>query len=251
MRKIGANPSRDAVAIASLGTLLAATKLQWMLGHVAAYRALYVHYPFWVPEGGKSTLQLALCVLVLFLIYRSGLRDISRELGMHAPVFDALVVAFVISLPLLFGLAASGALVTNLSWRQELYTGFYGNFAEDVVFTGFAFGQLYRRAGWPFWGAVIAVAVVFALGHVEKGTSIGQVLGIFAVTGCGQALLAWLFVRWGMNLWVPFSLHCFTDIWWDLFATGPTALGGALPLMFQLATAATAIALTARLRSRR
>lgn len=237
-------PPKRRIAAVALVTFLVAVNLQWVLTRFHAYTALYARYPFWVPEGGKSVLQILLCALALALLYRIGARSIIRELGLAAPVLRSVAFAFVASAPLLLGLAATGHLAPNLSWPKELYTAFFGNLAEDIVFTGFAFRQLYRRAGWPFWLAVATTAVLFGLGHIEKGTTATQVIGLFLIPGLGQALFAWLFVRWGDNLWVPFALHCFMDFWWDLFAVGDTVLGGAFPFVLQIATALAAILLT-------
>lgn len=237
-------PSRKAIAAATLLTFVLAAHLQSFLVLSPLYRSLYQQFPFYVPESGKSTLQILLCAAMLALLYRIGPRGITRELGLAKSARRAVAFGFVASLPLLLGLTFWGDLARDFSWPKELYVSFYGNLAEDVLFTGFAFHQLHHRVRWPFWTAVLLIAMLFGLGHVEKGTTLGQVVGLFLIPGLGAALFAWLFVQWGENLWVPFALHCFMDVWWNLFAVGPTVLGGAFPFVLQILTAAAAIALT-------
>ena len=96
---------------------------------------------------------------------------------------------------------------------------------------------------------MLAVAVTFGLGHVEKGRTLAQVAGLFAFTGVVLAAFAWLFVAWGDNLWVPVSMHVLLDLWWALFGAGKTAVaGGPLPMVLAGASVALALALTVRRR---
>jgi hypothetical protein len=245
--------SRGTVAVVTLLTFALGTNLQGLLARTAFYVDLYRRYPFYVPEGLKTTLQIALVLVVTALLHRRGARGTADELGLARPFRPAVALALLSTLPLLVGLALIARRVDPAFAPAEVfYTALYSSFAEDLLYTGFAVRQLYRRAGWPFWIAVLGVAVTFGLGHVEKGRTLGQMAGLFAFTGAGLATFAWLFVEWGDNLWVPVSMHVLLDFWWALFGAGATAVaGGPIPMALTVASVALAIALTVRRRRRR
>jgi membrane protease YdiL (CAAX protease family) len=87
-------------------------------------------------------------------------------------------------------------------------------FAEEVLFRGYLFGQLYRRARWGFWLSALIPSALFALGHAYQAGGPLELAGIFAVTGLGGLLGCWLFLRWQCNLWTVFGLHCLMNLWW-------------------------------------
>jgi hypothetical protein len=121
---------------------------------------------------------------------------------------------------------------------------FLAPFAEEVLFRGYVFGQLYRRARWGFWLSALAPSVLFALGHTYQATGVLQLVGIFAVTGLGSILGCWLFVRWKSNLWAVFGLHSLMNLWWEVFGIDDSALGGWIANGARLLTVTIAILLT-------
>jgi membrane protease YdiL (CAAX protease family) len=236
-----------AAALAILGVFALAVSLQELLGQTGFYRAWYARHPFWVPEGFKTTLQIVLVLLATHLLYRRGARGTAEALGLARPLRPALGLALVSTAPLVGALAVAHRPQAAALSAEVFYTAFYSSFAEDLVYIGFAVRGLHRRAGWPLWLAVLAVALVFALRHVWRGRTVPAALGIFAITGAGLALFSWAFMAWGENLWVPVTLHALIDFWWALFGGGETALtAGALPLAGLVASGAVALVLTLR-----
>lgn len=238
--------SRRTVAVVTLLTFALATNMQDLLARTAFYVDWYRRYPFWVPEGLKTTLQIALVVAVTLALHRRGARGTADELGIAPPALPAFRFAFLATLPLLGVLALlTRRLAPDFAPAEAFYTVVYSSFAEDLVYTGFAVRQLHRRAGWPFWLAVLGVAVTFGLGHIEKGRTVAQMAGLFVFTGAGLAVFAWLFVAWGDNLWVPVAMHVLIDLWWALFGAGKTAVaGGVAPMAATVASVVLAITLT-------
>ncbi len=55
---------------------------------------------------------------------------------------------------------------------------------------------------------------------------------------------AWLYVEWGMNLWVPTSFHVLMNLAWDLFGMGDSALGDSAANALRFATVGLSIGLT-------
>jgi len=102
-----------------------------------------------------------------------------------------------------------------------LMTGIVSPVSEELLFRGYLFLQLYRRAGWSFAAAVGTTAGVFGLAHVTGlvgRLSAMQVLGEVGMVAAGGAFFAWLLIRWRDNLWVPIGLHSFMNLWCYGFA---------------------------------
>jgi len=121
---------------------------------------------------------------------------------------------------------------------------FVAPFAEEMLFRGYMFGQLYRRARWGFWLSALIPSALFALGHAYQAGGLWELTGIFAVTGVGSLLGCWIYMWWQFNLWVVFWLHCLMNLWWEVFGVADTALGGWIANGARLLTIAIAILLT-------
>jgi membrane protease YdiL (CAAX protease family) len=121
---------------------------------------------------------------------------------------------------------------------------FLAPFAEEVLFRGYLFRQLYARARLGFWPSALIPSVLFALGHLYQSSNPSELAGIVGVTGLGSILGCWILLRWGMNLWTVVALHSLMNLWWEVFAVDTTALGGWLANAARLGTIALAILLT-------
>lgn len=137
-----------------------------------------------------------------------------------------------------FAAGAATGFGLRLSWAAILVGCGAAPFADGVLFRGYVFRQLYRRARWPFWAAALTPSALFALLHVYQAVDLLELLGILAVTGIGSVLLCWVFVRRQDNLWAPFAIHALMNLWWELFAVDDTALGGWTANGARLATVA-------------
>src|SRR6266704_1265003 len=145
---------------------------------------------------------------------------------------------------MLLAFVATSSINTEMSVLSVGVGCFLAPFAEEVLFRGYMFGQLYRRARFGFWLSALIPSMLFALGHGYQATGILELVGIFAVTGLGSILGCWLFMRWQYNLWVVFGLHSLMNLWWEVFGIDDTALGGWIANGARLLTVALAILLT-------
>jgi membrane protease YdiL (CAAX protease family) len=121
---------------------------------------------------------------------------------------------------------------------------FIAPFAEEVIFRGYLFRQLYQRAKLGFWISALVPSILFAAGHAYQATHFMQLTGILAITSSGSVLLCWLYKRWNYNLWVIVAIHSAMNLWWEVFAVDDTALGRWLANGARFATIACAIFLT-------
>lgn len=194
-------------------------------------------------ESADKLLGALLCCLAIGAMHRVGLPGIIRELGLAAPILRALAFAFLAPAPLRAGFALARKATPGLSLPSLLFLTVFSPFVEELEFRGFGFWQLHRRARWPLWLAILPPAVLFGLGHVEKGQGWEEVTGIFLLTGTGSAVFSWVLDEW-RSLWAPWGLHCLTNLSWEIFGVSNTGLGGWLPFALQTTTVALAILLT-------
>lgn len=232
-----------AVALVTLAVLGIGIYAHDILSHVAAYRELHRHRPFYVAESIDKIGEAALCVLAVWLTRRTNLRGTSDELGLSAPVLPAIVFALAVSSPMLIGFAITRSLTPHIAYLPLLFLTVLSPVVEEIEFRGFGVRQLQRGTGWPFWVAVWPSAILFGLSHVEQGQSPQEMAGLFFLTGTGGVTLAWLVYRW-QNLWVAVTLHICMNLWWELFSVAKTAIGGWFPFALQNLTMLLAILTT-------
>jgi len=234
-------------AILTITVFLLAYNLNDLLRPTGLWRTLR-QWSFFAVIGTRNILQIALCYLGVACVGYAVPKRAARELGLIAPVGRAFVFAALSSLPMLLAFSLSSKLNAKFTLGTLFFLSVLAPFAEEVVFRGYLFGQLYRRAGWSFWPASLIVAILFGLGHsyqmITGKLGIDGLLGVIAITGLGSVFFSWLLVRWQFNLWVPFAIHCLMNLWWELFSVDQTALGGWLANLARLATIALAILLT-------
>lgn len=210
-------------------------------GELLRYLPSRVATPLW------KTVWIGLCFLGLFLAHRMGPVAALGELGLHESLWPGVWIALLASLPMLLAFAFTAKVNPDLSLGHTLKVAALGPFAEEVLFRGYLFRQLYRRAGWGFLSAVGVTAGLFGSAHLRNVLGEGniwQVLGEVAITGAGGAFFAWLFIKWRDNLWVPVAMHGFMNVWWEVFAIDRTAVGGWLANGARLVTVVAAIAIT-------
>lgn len=236
--------SRLLAAVAILAVFAVVYFLREILGLAFQFGRLYEDHPYYYPAGLLSLLEIALVLAAVLSIRRVGLAGGLREVGLLRPVGRPLLFGLLATLPLWLVFAVSSTLVESLPVLETLYLAALSPLAEEVVYRGFAFGQLRRLAGWGFWPAGVVSAAVFAWGHAEDASSLGEGAGLFLLTGLGGLFFCWLYQRWEYNLWAPFSLHLLMNLAWQVFAVGDSALAGWIPTAMQVTTIAAAALLT-------
>jgi CAAX protease family protein len=197
-----------------------------------------------VELGARDVLQIMLCFLGISAAHRCAAGPAARELGLRAPAGRGLAFALLASLPMLVTFSLTSGLNRGMTFAGVAVGCIIAPFAEEVLFRGYMFRQLYRRARAGFWLSALIPSALFALGHVYQSSAIGELTGILLITGLGSLLGCWLFLRWQDNLWAVFGLHALMNLWWEVFAIDDTALGGRVANLARFATIALAILLT-------
>ena len=80
------------IAAVTFAVLIVASYAHEIISRVPAYGWLHSHRPFYVAESIDKIGGAAVCLLAVWLMYRTGLRGIGRELGLSAPVLPAIAL---------------------------------------------------------------------------------------------------------------------------------------------------------------
>jgi uncharacterized protein len=198
----------------------------------------------WIWVGAANLFQLILSVSAIVAAHAVKLKGAFGELGLRAPIGRAVAFSFVAASPMLLTFAITSSINAKMSVLSVGVGCFLAPFAEEVLFRGYMFGQLCRRARWGFWLSALIPSGLFALGHAYQASGFWELIGIFAVTGLGSLLGCWMYMRWQFNLWAVFGLHCLMNLWWEVFGVADTALGGWIANAARLLTITAAILLT-------
>jgi len=238
------------IAGITVAVLIIISHVHKIISRVPAYGWLHSHRPFYVAEAIAKIGGAAACLLAVWLMYRTDLRGVGREVGLSAPVLPAIVFALIASSPMLIGFAITRNPTPHIALLPLLFLSILSPLVEEIEFRGFGVRQLQRATGWPFWVVVWPSVLLFGYGHVEQGQSLQEMAGLFFLTGAGGVTFAWLVYRW-QNLWVAVALHICMNLWWELFSVAKTAIGGWFPFMLQSLTILLAVLITLyRTRSR-
>jgi membrane protease YdiL (CAAX protease family) len=190
--------------------------------------------------------DLAAMSLAVGLAARAGPRQLFGLVGLAAPIARPLMWAGAIFLPAGLAAAFLAPVARDFTGQDLFWKGVGFPLFEEIIYRGLAVGALIRWAGWRWWAAALAPAVMFGLVHAGQGSGMGEIAGIVAITGLGGLLFGWLFVRWGLNLWPPILLHAGMNSLWIVFALGDNAIGGWLGNGLRIAIVVGAVLLTWR-----
>ncbi|HXI02146.1 MAG TPA: CPBP family intramembrane glutamic endopeptidase [Candidatus Saccharimonadales bacterium] len=238
--------SRIATGSAVVAILMILNYLQNGLALIPAYRGLYERWPFYVPESGKSLLQILLVVGAASLVSRRPVRDATRDLGFLASIGRGAAFGLGSVAVMIVGFAATTSFHVPSDLPAVIYLAGLSPLAEEVLYRAFGVGTLRHRCGAPVWLALALPAIVFGLGHVEKGAGWSQSLALFALTGSGGLFFGWFYLRWRRNLWAPFFLHAGMNLSWQIFQVGDNAVAGWWPFALQAAAIVAGILATVR-----
>ncbi len=218
-------------------------ELETLLGLTTAYRGLFERFDYWAPRSLRSLLEILLVLGAVCLLHRMGPGAGLRELGWRRPALVALGVMAAAVAPMWIVFALT--MPPNPEFRppEVLYLALLSPLAEETVFRGFAFGQLWRRAGWGLWPALVVCALAFGYGHADDAGSLAEGAGLLLLTGFGAGVFSWLYARWG-TLAAPVALHVLMNLAWSVWSVGDSALAGWMPFALQIGTAVLAILLT-------
>lgn len=199
-----------------------------LLGTLSFYQRWMGSYPDTVQTVVWKFLQVLAVIAAVAISYRAGANFAFHELGLSQSWRIASLFALVVTLPnLLLRFAVAGA-KPQFSAAGLLMSAVASPLSEELLFRGYLFGQLYRRAGWPFWAAALVNAVPFVAGHFYQLSGNGwefvvSLAEVLVLVGVSALFAAWVYVRWEYNLWVLILIHALLNLYSTIFATSETS----------------------------
>lgn len=205
--------SRSWYALIAIVTFVVIDHLSDLLHQLSLRR--FMHWQ--VVQAIRNTLEVVCALLGVAMAHHSDLKSTIRELGMTAPVAPALAFAAIASAPMLIAFAIGFSINREMTFLSVGVGCFIAPWAEEVIFRGYLFRQLYQRAKLGFWVSALLPSILFAAGHAYQAKDFMELTGVLVITGLGSVLGCWLYVRWNYNLWVVVALHSAMNLWWEFF----------------------------------
>jgi len=217
MRPVASVAGRVVVRILLLTYV--AIRLFWFLSALGGRTTEYVS----VEAGLKLALWFLLAAVTAWLLVPRAPAAPIEELGLSAGFVRGLTFGALATIPMMFAVG----LLDRKSLHQDLVAGsaIIGPLAEEILFRGFLFRQLVRRAGWPVWAALVLSSIAFGLAHIRNVDAallmawrygfLTTYLQSSVPYMAAGALFAWVTYRWN-SLWPAIALHGLMNFWWDL-----------------------------------
>ncbi|SRR6266700_3110797 len=113
------NMAKLTFAVVTIAVLVTVSYAHEILSRLPAYVRLHSEEPFYVAESIDKIAGACVCLLVVWLMFRTGVQGVLRVLGLCASIPRALVFAVIASSPMLLGLALTRSLTPHLQVRRE------------------------------------------------------------------------------------------------------------------------------------
>lgn len=234
-------PLKNWPTVAAVGLFLAAfAMISYWIVYVPGYAELWHSAPIYVAQSYRTLIGVVVVFLVALALLRKSDKGIPETLGLTCSPWPGLIAAWVMVLPI-FAVFAFSFRAAEPPPLEMLFLAVISPFGEELAYRGFAFGFLRRVAGWGFWPAALAPAVIFGILYIIQAPDLVTLIVNLVLTGLGAVLFAWLYEKWG-GLWAPFALHGLMNLAMMSFIFGDDA--GLLPEIMQGVTVALAVLLT-------
>jgi len=241
---------RPQIAAITLITFAAALASRSFVFKVEWYANAISELPRALQWTEQSVRWLLFCLIGVYVALRVSPWQAFREFGLAANVGTGVFIGFIATLPMLVPFVFTAKVRPDVDVLFLVFTSTVWPLGEEILFRGYTFRQLHRRAGWNLWIAAAATGLVFGLVHlsqaaVQNQPMVGQ-LGTVAMMASLSMLSCWVFTRWEGNLWLLVSLHGFMNLWWAVFDISENPLGGWFPNLMRLASLVLIVVLTTR-----
>jgi len=197
---------------------------------IPGYREFVASLPHPLPWLEQPLRWSAIAAAALLLLHGPVPARWVRDTGLSSAPGRALLVAVTATIPLLLGPIFFGASVnpSTSAWAL-LFTTLVWPLGEELLYRGFAFGQLTAYGRLSLWPAALLTGLTFGVVHLGQASVqhlplTGQ-LGAVGIVTLGGMLFSWLFVRWDRSLWAPLAVHGLMNLGWEIWELDQSPLG--------------------------
>lgn len=240
--------TQNRAAVIAIVTFIVAYLSRTIVFSIPFYVDLYRAAPELLQDLEQPLRWFLIIGVGLYIAHRHGLWRMLDELAVFTNPLTGLAVGVVGTAPMWLIPLISGSFAEDLSLYSLLFFCVIWPFAEEIVFRGYFFRQLHRRAGWNLWAAAIISGLIFGLVHLANASvqnlPLSEQWGTVAMLGVLNIGLAWVFARWDDNLWVAVSIHGLMNLWWNVFELAGNPLGGFGANLMRLGSALIIVILT-------
>ncbi len=245
-----------AICLLSVAVLFA---VFWVVGQLDVLQLSHE----WAEGILKIVVWVVPSVLVAFFMWQRSVGGALADLGLHSNPLTGYALGVAAAVPTLIAWPIVGA--RPLYASAIVGSVLLGPLAEEVLFRGLLFRQLYRRGGQRPLRAMTVSALLFGFAHLANvdfetvrlaaPQTMTPVMGQVGLTALGGLLFAWVAYRWD-SLWPAIGLHTFMNLSWEVFGVNGSVVHGAVRLpadaatTTRLASVAIALYLTWRLTRR-
>lgn len=232
----------------TLTVFIVADNSRDMVFHFQGYANFVADLPTVLRWLEQPLRWVVLCIIGLVVAHRIAPWRAFRELGLIAPVGAGLVFGLIVTLPMTIPSVLMGSFASDLKPIELLFFAGIWPLAEEILFRGYAFRQLHRRAGWNLWLAAAITGLAFGLGHLANASiqnlPLDHIWGTVALMSVGAFLLGWVFAAWNDNLWIPIFVHSLMNLWWIVFDLSDNPAGNLAANAMRIATIVLVVILT-------
>ena len=204
---------------------------------IAGYIILYGTFELTAKLTGDTinplnALLISVCVLIAaaiaeVLLFKTGISDLVKILGLRKPGSKAIITSLIITLllflcyPLITMLTGYNfSIPKNWIWLAIGVFVLHG-IAEEVLYRGFLFRRL--REGRSFWKAAWLAVILFSVAHIpiiiNQGLLVGGMAVLLAVVSSFP--FSYLYEKGGNTIWAPAIVHAAIDTIIPVLAAGP------------------------------
>src|SRR3974390_1957944 len=108
-------------AVITIAILVFVSHIHEILSRLPAYARLHIEKPFYIAESIDKIAGVSICLLAIWVMSRTGPREVLREVGLDAPIPPAFAFALIASSPMLLGFALTRSLTPHLELRPLLF----------------------------------------------------------------------------------------------------------------------------------
>lgn len=169
---------------------------------------------------------LVCTAIVETVMFRNGLADLVKLLGLSKPTTSSIIAALIIT-AVLFACYPLITLITgfkftipeNWLWLAVGVFALHG-IAEEVLYRGYLFRRL--RIKRTFWRAAWFAVLLFSIAHIpiiiNQGVFVGGMAVLLSVVSSFP--FAWMYEKGGNTIWAPAIVHFAIDTVIPILALG-------------------------------